>query len=130
MIKSFTLLIIILIISSCASTSVVMLDEESSYSPTENVELLASPPTQPYKEMAILEARGPINTPLTDLLNSMKQKAAAIGADAVIYTQDASRHQSPGIMYNPVLGGYQTIGGGTVPIIRGIAIKYTGEGEI
>jgi hypothetical protein len=62
---------------------------------------------------------------ITDLLESMKQKAEAIGADAVIPTKNASTQTQPGLMYNPWLGGYQTIGGGTIPIIRGVAIKYT-----
>jgi hypothetical protein len=55
----------------------------------------------------------------------MRKKAAAIGADAVIPTQDASERQQQSLLYNPWLGGYQTLGGGTVPIIRGIAIKYS-----
>ncbi len=73
----------------------------------------------------MLEARGPVNTPVTSLLESMRQKAAAIGADAVIPTQDASTQLQLDLIYNPWLGGYQTFGGGTIPIIRGVAIKFT-----
>jgi hypothetical protein len=102
-----------------------MLESGVSYPPTQNVQILTQVPTRPFKQIAMLEARGPVNTPITDLLESMKQKAAAIGADAVIPTQDASTRQQQGLMYNPWLGGYQTIGGGTLPVIRGVAIKYT-----
>ena len=114
-----------LILAGCATTSAVMLESGVTYPPTKNVEILTQAPTRPFKQIAMLEARGPVNTPITDLLESMKQKAAAIGADAVIPTENASTQTQPGLMYNPWLGGYQTIGGGTIPIIRGVAIKYT-----
>lgn len=119
------LLLFALVLSGCATTSAVMLESGITYPPTQDVQILTQEPTRPFKQIAILEARGPVNTPITDLLKSMKQKAAAIGADAVIPTQDASTHQQQGLMYNPWLGGYQTIGGGTIPVIRGVAIKYT-----
>jgi hypothetical protein len=102
-----------------------MLEGGASYPPTNNVQILTQAPTRALKQIAMLEARGPVNTPITDLLESMKQKAEAIGADAVIPTKNASTQTQPGLMYNPWLGGYQTIGGGTIPIIRGVAIKYT-----
>lgn len=114
-----------LVLSGCATTSAVMLESSVQYLPTQNVQILTEAPTRPFKQIAMLEARGPVNTPITYLLESMKQKAAAIGADAVIPTQDASTHQQQGLIYNPWLGGYQTIGGGTLPVIRGVAIKYT-----
>jgi len=119
------LLLTALILAGCANTSAVMLESGVKYPPTQNVQILTQPPTRAFKQIAMLEARGPVNTPMTDLLESMKEKAAAIGADAVIPTQDASTRQQQALMYNPWLGGYQTIGGGTLPVIRGIAIKYT-----
>lgn len=115
----------LLALSGCATTSAVMLESGVTYPSTQNVQIITEPPNRPFKQIAMLEARGPMNTPLTALLESMRQKAAAIGADAVIPTQDASTHQQQGLMYNPWLGGYQTIGGGTIPIIRGVAIKFT-----
>ena len=119
------LLLAALVLSGCATTSAVMLESGVTYPPTQNVQIITQVPTRPFKQIAMLEARGPVNTPVTDLLESMRQKAAAIGADAVIPTQDASTHQQQGLMYNPWLGGYQTIGGGTIPVIRGVAIKFT-----
>jgi hypothetical protein len=119
------LLLVPLVLAGCATTSAVMLESGVTYPPTQNVQIITQAPTRPFKQIAMLEARGPVNTPVTDLLESMRQKAAAIGADAVIPTQDASTHQQQGLMYNPWLGGYQTIGGGTIPVIRGVAIKFT-----
>ncbi len=121
------LLLAVLFLSSCATTttSAVMFESGESYPPTKNVQILIQEPIQPFKQIALLEARGMLNTPIPDLLESMRKKAAAIGADAVIPIQYESTQQQQGIMYNPWLGGYQTIGGGTLPVIRGIAIKYT-----
>jgi len=119
------LLLVALILSGCASTSAVMLEGGATYPPTQNVQILMQQPSRSFKQIAVLEARGPVNTPLTDLLENMRLKASSIGADAVIPTQDASTRQQQGLMYNPWLGGYQTIGGGTLPVIRGVAIIYT-----
>jgi hypothetical protein len=118
-------LLAVLVLSGCATTSAVMLEGAHSYPSTNNVQILTEPPNRPFKQIAMLEATGPVGTSMPDLLASMKQKAAEVGADAVIPTENASFQQQSGIMYNPWLGGYQTIGGGTVPVIRGIAIKYT-----
>lgn len=123
--RAVLLLVVAFVLCGCATTSAVMLDSGASYPPTKNVQILTQAPARPFKQIAMLEATGPVNTPLPDLLESMKQKAAAIGADAVIPTEDASTQQQQALMYNPWLGGYQTVGGGTVPVIRGIAIKYT-----
>ena len=126
MLRAFTFVFLIgTILSGCAQTSAVMFDDSVKYPPTHNVQIMTEVPTKPFKQIALLEARGPVNTPITDLLESMRQKAASIGADAVIATQDASTQQQQGLMYNPWLGGYQTIGGGTLPVIRGVAIKFT-----
>ena len=112
-ITNIAVLFVTLIISGCATTSAVMLESGVSYPPTKNVQILTQAPTRAFKQIAMLEARGPVNTPITDLLESMRQKGAAIGADAVIPTENASTQTQQGLMYNPWLGGYQTIGGGT-----------------
>jgi hypothetical protein len=118
-------LLLMLIIAGCTSTSAVMLEGGVNYPPTKNVQILTQPPTRPFKQIAILETSGDVGTPMTDLLKNMRQKAANIGADAVIPTKNVSRQTKTGVIYNPWLGGYQTIGGGTFPAIQGIAIKYT-----
>jgi hypothetical protein len=113
--------------TGCAVTSVAMLDEDMRYLPSANVEILSAPPTKAYKAIAILETAGPANASLPDLLESMRQKAKGIGTDAVIPTGDANQRPPQGLiynLYNPWLGGYQTFGGGVLPKIRGLAIKY------
>lgn len=120
------LLAVVCLLPGCATTSAVMLGT-NTYAPTDYVEVLTEAPEKPFDKIAMLETRAPSGTAMTYLINSLKQKAANLGADAVVITEDASEHQPQGVMYNPWLGGYQTTGGGTLPIIRGLAIKYTGE---
>ena len=79
------------VLSGCAQTSAVVLDPSKSYPPTTNVEILVSPPTRPYVTIAMLEATAPVGTPLPQLIESMRQKAMVVGADAVIPTENASR---------------------------------------
>jgi hypothetical protein len=121
--RSFALFAMLLLICGCATTSVVMLYESDKYPATTSVAILSAAPDRPCKAIAILEATGPVNTPLPDLLESMRKKAKDIGADAIMPTQDASQRQVQGHLYDPWLGEDQTISG-VVPKIRGVAIKY------
>jgi hypothetical protein len=122
--KIYLLISISLVFLSCASTSVVLLDETLKYPPSEKVEILVEKPIKEYKIIAKLETKGYKGTSQTTILNNMRQKAKLIGADAIIPFEDASEYQSPGVIYNPWLGGYQTLPGGKIPILRGYAIKY------
>jgi len=111
-------------ISGCATTSVLMFDESRQYPESQFVAILNENPSEPYIVIAQLETRGAVGTSLPQILESMRDEAKIIGADAIIPTEDVSEQQQMGLMYNPWLGGYQTLGGGKVPIIRGHAIKY------
>jgi hypothetical protein len=124
LVRSLYTALALLTVSGCITTSVVMMDPMKTYPTVANTQLLVKDPVRSYKQIAVLESRGPINTPLPDLLESMRQKGMEIGADAVLPTQDASQDNAPGMMYNPWLGGYQTLPGGRLPVIRGIAVKY------
>jgi hypothetical protein len=121
----FTSLISFLIIlSSCATTSVALLDESTNYPPTQSVQILTSNPNQRFKVIAHLETKGSAGQSLPELLESMREKAKTIGADAIIPTEEGIEKVQQGIIYNPWLGGYQTIGGGNFPILRGYAIVF------
>ena len=124
LVRSLCATLVLSAVSGCITTSVVMMDPMTTYPTVSNTQLLVRDPGKSYKQIAVLESRGPVNTPLPDLLESMRQKGMEIGADAVLPTQDASQDNAPGIMYNPWLGGYQTLPGGRLPVVRGIAVKY------
>ena len=110
--------------SGCATTSVLILDESKQYPSSKYTAILQDTPTEPYIVIAQLETRGTVGTSLPQILESMRDEAKTIGADAIIPTEDVSEKQQTGIICNPWLGGYQTLPGGKVPVIRGLAIKY------
>ena len=121
--RAFALITLLLVIDGCSTTRVVMLYESANYPPTTNVAILSAAPDRPCKAIAILETTGPANTPLPDLLESMRQKAKDIGADAIIPTQEASQRQVRSNLYLPWVSEGQSADS-VVPKIRGIAIKY------
>jgi hypothetical protein len=123
LIRTFGLCTLLLVFNGCTTTRVVMFYESDKYPPTKSVDILSAAPDKPCKAIAILETTGPSNASLPDLLESMRQKAKDIGADAIIPTQDASQRQVRGRLYVPWLGEDSSVSG-VVPKIRGVAIKY------
>lgn len=111
-------------LSACVQTDAIRLDETSRYAPSQNVAVLVEPPSQPHEVISMLESRGAVRQTLPALLESMRERARQLGADAIIPTEELSEQQLQGLIYNAFLGGYQTIGGGRVPILRGYAIIY------
>jgi len=101
-----------------------MLDQAEQYSPSSSVQILYEPPTTDYREIAIIESIGPSGILLPELLEDMRLKAMSLGADAIILLGTSKDRGSQGLMFNPVLGGYQTVGGGSSTTATGIAIRY------
>ena len=121
--RTVALFTLLLVIDGCTTTRVVMLYESDQYPATRSVDILSAAPDKPCKAIALLESTGPSNTSLVDLLESMRQKAKDIGADAIIPTQGASQKQVQGHLYVPWLGEDQATSS-VVLKIRGVAIKY------
>lgn len=106
-IRDIALGLVMLIMTGCATTSVVTHHKPAKHRPSTTANILSAPPARPYETIAILEAMGPINTPLADLLGSMRKKAKEMGADAILPAKGASQQNPPGLIYNPWPGGYQ-----------------------
>jgi hypothetical protein len=113
-----------LFVSGCVSSKAVMRDDSVKFPKSRFVEILDQKPEKPHVVIATLETKGGIGVSLPEILEDMRNRAKEIGADAIIPTQDVSEYKSPGIIYNPWLGGYQTFPGGRVPALRGYAIVY------
>ncbi len=120
--KVILILISCFLAMSCAQTSVVMLDDSRKFAPSENVRIIEQAPDEPFEIIARLETRGSVGQGIPSLLDQMRDEAKKIGADAIIPIEERQERQQQGIMYNPWLGGYQTIGGGNIPIITSYAI--------
>ena len=122
--KIITILLLCLFVNNCAQTSVVMLDESLNFEPSTNVKIIEYIPEEPFVIIAKLETRGTVGQSIPALLTQMRNEAKLIGADAIIPIEEKQVKQQQGIMYNPWLGGYQSIGGGNIPVISSYAIIF------
>lgn len=122
--KTIILALLLIALTGCAVSNVTLLDDSQQYPPTQHVAILFSKPDRPYKTIGLIEVKGDNSFTQPRLLEEMRKKAMAIGADAIIPTESTSEHVPQNLLFNPLLGGYQSIGGVNFPILRGIAIKY------
>jgi hypothetical protein len=69
------------------------------YPPTQEVDILDRPPSRPYQAFAVLESSAPYPSGTYDpgLLAGFKDKARAIGADAIILCHPGGREGLPGL---------------------------------
>ncbi len=143
-------LVLVLLVAGCATTtSVVLLDPGKQYPPTTSVRILLKPPDQPYVEIAKLESQGVPGEPETAVLEDARERAARIGADAIIVQESSRVYQPPIVAYDPwppylpwyygrcygypywfcpspfVFGPYPyTLPGGNAYTVRSIAIRF------
>jgi hypothetical protein len=151
--KTFGLLLCAaaLALSACAvNTRVVRLNPGQVYPPTQMVEVLLQKPDRPYVEIALLESEGLSEA---DLLNDAREKAKALGADAILrQTVERIYHEPTAVydpFYDPLYYGhyrwrpypfygspwgpawgpypypYRVVGGGYTYVLKAVAIKYT-----
>jgi len=95
----------------------------ATYPPSNNVEVLSSPPEKPYVEIGEVDASGEPGAVPVQVLAQIRTQAQQIGADAVIL-KDISRTLPSAPRLNPTTGTYETVGGQLLPAYTGIAIRY------
>jgi hypothetical protein len=141
-IRHIFLVIAVLALTACTSiTRVVELSPAQKYPPTAHVDVFLQKPDRPYVEIALLESRGESEA---QMLNDAREKAAQLGADAIIRTQVHAEFHPPvavhdpwydpwvwGYRYRPWApfhpypwGGYRVVGGYTTYLMKAVAIKY------
>lgn len=137
--------LVALVIVGCAtvSTRVVPLDPALKFAPSQRVEILLEKPPRPYTGIALLESRGMVGGGESELLEDAREKARALGADAIIRLEVEKTLQPPVAIYDPPYspfhpryalyrypyfwphyGEHRAIGGGTVYTLKALAIKY------
>jgi septal ring-binding cell division protein DamX len=99
--------------AGCAKNNVIVKDTAKVYPATDSVEILYATPQRSYERIATVEAVGAVNSTLTGdrtaLLKQLGNKAKAIGADAVIITDEKANVGSSTVTY----------------VLTGTAIKYS-----
>jgi hypothetical protein len=135
-----------LLIAGCAtvSTEVVQYNPKTPYPPTQSVEVLLQKPARPYVDVGLIEARGGSEA---ELLNTAREKARALGADAIVKLETERVYHEPVPIYDPWYdpfywgwgfrhrrfapfpphpwAPYRYIGGGFSYVLKVAAIRYT-----
>ena len=98
---SFLALLPALLLGACAgvSTHVVPLNPAQTFPPTQFVEVLLEKPARPYIEIALIESHGDSEA---QLLNDAREKARAVGADAIIRVRTERLFHEPVAVYDPL----------------------------
>jgi hypothetical protein len=135
------ILVPVVLLSACASvtTRVVPLGPAQQLAPTQTVEVLLQKPQRPHAEIALLESRGLSEA---QLLEDAREKAKALGADAIVKLETERIYHPPVAVYDPWYDpfyfgyhrfrpfpyyGYPQYVGGTVSyVLKAVAIKYSG----
>lgn len=134
------------LLAGCAtvSTHVVLLNPGARYPPTKNVRILLEKPKQPYHKIAIIDARGSIGGSEAQLLEEARNKAKALGADAIVRLSGNTLYEPPVAVYDPwydpfyyrmtyyqpfwwnpsYYGEYRLIGGGYYYTLKALAIRF------
>ena len=133
-----------LLLAACASVSthVVELDPAQKYPPTASAEVLLQKPARPHVEIALIEASGGSEA---EMLNDARERAKALGADAIVKTESERLYHAPVAIYDPwpdafwyapyryrhfpphmyPWGTYRVVGGGYSYLLKVVAIRYT-----
>ena len=133
-----------LVLGACAgvSTQVVRLNPSAQFPQTSSVEVLLQKPTRPHVEIALLESRG---TSEAAMLNDAREKAAQLGANAIVRIETERIYHPPVAVYDPWIdplwygyhpyrpfaihphpwGAYRMVGGGYSYVLKSTAIRYS-----
>jgi hypothetical protein len=137
-----------LLLGGCASvtTHVVQLNPAVQFPPSQHVSVLLQQPTRAHVDIALIESHG---TSEAEMLNDAREKAAAIGADAIVKLETDRQYHAPVAVYDPwydpaafgyygyrpwspypyrwgsPYAPYQMVGGGYTYVLTAIAIKYS-----
>lgn len=112
-------------LAGCAGGPLVRVEPLTQvvYPPSQLVEVLQAPPQRPYVALARLRGEAPAGTAGVQVVAALQQKAAALGADAII-VRDESRQVPARFQYNPAGGQYQSTPPEVIPIYSALAIRW------
>jgi|SRR5688572_13350006 len=121
---------LLLLAAGCAAqpalyTRAVLVKEDSELTPSKRVETLEEAPERPYETIALLETSMAPGATLPELLESMREKAKELGADAITDIQSEERTTPRQFTTEPWFGGFYTYGGERTLVTRARAIRFT-----
>lgn len=96
-------MVVLALLAGCATvrTDVLVIDPPHEYPPTTTVAVLTEPPPIPHRRIALLEARGAPGVSETGVLAALRERARALGADALVREAAVERYHPPVPVYEP-----------------------------
>lgn len=93
----------LLFMVSCNSSKVMVYDDSANFEPTESVEILITPPETPFTVITRLDISGTLSVKsgVPELLEKLRDRAKALGADAIIPTIEGLESFKAETTYNP-----------------------------
>ena len=119
-------LLLALLTSGCVNTDVIMTDPTKSYAPTYGAQLIFDEPSEPHEVIAIIEGNGGTFNNQSDVLKKIQEKAAQIGAHAILPMTSESEYVPPTVTQN-IDGSLLTVPGGTKQTVKAFAIRFKQE---
>ncbi|MDD2746872.1 MAG: hypothetical protein PHG39_04880 [Acidithiobacillus ferrooxidans] len=110
-----------LLLGGCASPEVQVQLLRSPMVAKPFVEVLRQIPDRPYISIAKLSLSGTAGTAPAQIIAKIEQKAAALGANAIIL-HNTSRTEAPNLNFNPSGGNYQIRTAEVIPSYNAEAI--------
>lgn len=145
--RRFTLASTFAALAGCATvtTTVVPLGPPVPYAPKAEVEVLLEAPRRTHRRIAMLEGRGHPGVSELDVLETLRERAKALGADAIVRDETVTTYQPPTEVFEPFYdpffpsrrlfpyryhpfgppyGTYRLVGGGYLYTVKATALKY------
>jgi hypothetical protein len=135
MIKKLAGFAVACLVGACASQPVAIevdnLAGKGAYPPEPYIAVLGAPPSAPYVPVARLVVTGTSDLTQAQALNALADKAKALGANAVIVT-DQSQTTAPNLTFNPAggpAGPYTSATPQITPKFIGLAIHIDSDAK-
>jgi hypothetical protein len=114
-----------LVMTGCATQPglTVQSQMQETYAPQSLVSAYTKPPQRPYVVIAVIKDQGTVNTSPAQIIAEIEKRAGALGANAVILTNESGRLPAQ-LSYNPSGGTYTSAPAQMVPKYSAEAIRW------
>lgn len=118
--------LVLSLLLACSTANVKVVDENSSYLPSDNVKIFNTYPAEPYTVIAQIDIEGEQGSVVFDLVRQIREKAMKLGADAIIPVNQKPDFTLPGQSFDPWINkDAELTNNGEVLVVSGLAIKFT-----
>ncbi|PYV80895.1 MAG: hypothetical protein DMG05_30890 [Acidobacteria bacterium] len=128
---AFRYIVFLVFLSGCTTGS-ALVSKAYPPVPVDQIQVLFSPPSKPYEEIAIVNSHGrgygSFDRNQRKALERLKEEAAAVGADAILLMGPTQQSTAVAATLSPISGaggaGFGVAGPAGDAMLQAMAIKY------